>query len=122
MLLAHYNEAIPSNKILNKAELNKNEPHDLGNHLLESAEKHRIKKYLEEDLQYIEIEEKVYSDVLVKRRLTENAIISDRSQPINYKIEVHIYDKLKNFYEKGNRNLQTVIQNKIPKSYYNLKF
>lgn len=121
MLLAHYNEAIPSNKILNKAALNKNEPHDLGNHLLESAEKHRIKKYLEEDLQYIENEEKVYSDVLVKRKLTEKAIISDRSQPINYKIEGHIYDKLKSFYEKGNQKLESIIQSTIPESYFNLK-
>jgi hypothetical protein len=121
MLLAHYNEAIPSNKILNKAVLNKNEPHDLGNHLLESAEKHRIKRYLKEDLQYIENEEEVYSDVLVKRRLTENAIISEQSQSINYEIDDDILDKLKSFYEKGNLNLETVIQNKIPKSYFNLK-
>src|SRR5690606_31615458 len=81
MQLQHYNEAIPLDKILNKAFLNKSETHDLGNHLLESAEKHRIKKYLEEDLQYIENEEKVYSDVLVKRKLTEKAIISDQSNP-----------------------------------------
>jgi predicted glycosyl hydrolase (DUF1957 family) len=88
---------------------------------LESAEKHRIKRYLKEDLQYIENEEEVYSDVLVKRRLTENAIISEQSQSINYEIDDDILDKLKSFYEKGNLNLETVIQNKIPKSYFNLK-
>jgi hypothetical protein len=76
---------------------------------------------LKEDLQYIENEEEVYSDVLVKRRLTENAIISEQSQSINYEIDDDILDKLKSFYEKGNLNLETVIQNKIPKSYFNLK-
>ena len=120
MLLEHYNEAIPSNKILNKAVLNKNEPHDLGNHLLESAEKHRIKKYLEDDLQYFENEEEVYSDVLVKRKLIEKAIISEQSKQIDYEVDSFIFDELKNFYEKGNRNLETVIQNKIPQSYFNL--
>ncbi|WP_432409975.1 hypothetical protein [Rasiella sp. SM2506] len=120
MVLEHYNEALPSKKILNKALLNKAEPHDLGNHLLESAEKHRIKKYLEEDLHYIENENKTYSDVLVKRKLTEKAITSEDSNLISYNMDAHIVDKLKSFYETGNRNLEAVIQHKMPKSYFNL--
>ncbi len=118
--IAHYNEALPSNKITNKAKLNKTEPHDLGNHLLESPEKHRIKKYLEEDLKFYEKEETTYSDVLIKRKHTEKAISSDNSLPINYAVDNFFLNELKNFYEKGNQNLKAIIQKDIPGPYLNL--
>lgn len=120
MLLRHYNEAIPSDKVLNKALINKSEPHDLGNHLLESAEKHRIKKYLEEDLRFIENEGDLYSDILIKRKLIEKAISAEYSIPINYEVDYYILEELKSFYEKGNKTLEGVVQNSIPDSYYNL--
>lgn len=120
MKMEHYNEALPLNKIINKAILNKIEHHDIGNHLLESAEKHRIKTYLEEDLHFSEDEKDTYSDVLIKRKHIEKAISSDKSTPINYEVDSNFLNELKSFYERGNQNLQTIIQKDIPGLYLNL--
>jgi len=122
MSLQHHNETIPKNKILLKAELNRSAPHDLGNHLLESAEKHRIKSYLEEDLLFFEAEEKTYSDVLTKRRLKKEAVASSSTVPLTYMVDKKISSWMKNFYEDGNLKLQENIKKNIPTSYQNLEF
>jgi hypothetical protein len=121
MTIEHFNEAIPANKIINKTLLNKIEHHDLGNHLLESAEKHRIKKYLEEDLSFFEKEETTYSDVIIKRKLIDEALTLKQEITLNFKADTSIINTLKKFYEKGNKCLEEKIIKKLPKSYYNLE-
>ncbi len=122
MELKHYNEAIPANKVLIKAKLNEQKQHDIGNHLLESAEKHRIKKYLEDDLGFFEEERKVYSDVLVKRELIERAFIDEKELELKYEADTLFIEELKEFYEKGNKRLENYLEQKLPKSYKSLIF
>jgi hypothetical protein len=117
MKLSHYNEAIPSDKILIKSLLNKKEPHDLGNHLMESAEKHRIKSYLEEDLTYFEIEEETYSDVIKKRELTTKALKGHESLPLNFNSKLPNYKKLQHFFAEGNFEFEKNSGFNLPEKY-----
>lgn len=121
MQLGHYNEAMPSNKISVKAKLNNEYPHDLGNHLMESAEKHRIKKYLEEDLGFYENEEETYSDVLTKRRLITDTMASDIYENLNYEANSGITTFFKKFYEEGNIRLSSMLNIDLSIKYTDLK-
>lgn len=105
MKFGHYNEAIAAEKVLVKAALNTKNAHDLGNHLLESAEKHRIKEYLEKELHFIEEEEQTYSDVITKRTLIAKANNSDQSQSLIYQAPTAIAEFFKTFYADGNKVL-----------------
>ncbi len=116
--LEHFNESIASDKILIKAEFNKAQRHDLGNHLLESAEKHRIKVYLEEDLEYFEEEKATYSDVLIKRQLIKQLEGIKKEQPLNYTANSERFSKLKTFYHEGNTAFEELLKRKLPDAYY----
>ncbi len=122
MEFGHYNEAIPSDKILAKSQLNKIQYHDLGNHMYEIAEKHRIVKYLEEDLNYFENEEDTYSDVIIKRDLIDKAVSSEVSSAIDYDAEEKWVSYFKRFYEEGNKRLETLIEKSVPRIYFDQKF
>lgn len=122
MDFGHYNEAIPSNKIMTKAALNAKYPHDLGNHLLESAEKHRIKKYLEEDLSFFEDEKETFSDVIIKRELIEKAVFSDKTNKLVYDTKPKWISFFKELYEEGNHKVAALLDQKLPKEYFNLNF
>lgn len=119
--LSHHNEALSSSALAAKLQLNKKIPHDLGNHLLESAEKHRIKQYLEEDLGIHEEESKMYEDVRTKRTLIEQAN-SEASQKMELIATENIIEKMRAFYTSGNLRLQNLIAQKLPASYLDLKF
>jgi len=118
----HFNKAIPSNKIIVKSKQNSLRRHDLGNQLLESAEKHRIKTYLEEDLKFFELEEKTYSDVLSKRKNIEEVIKSKENIELSYEADDTIISSLKAFYEKGNIELESMLNISLPEKYLSLKF
>ena len=120
MKLNHYNEAIPSDKILVKSNFNKKEPHDLGNHLMESAEKHRIKSYLEEDLEYFETEIEIYSDVLKKRNLIAKAVESLETKPLLFNQNSRLYQKLQHFYALGNSKFEKISGLTLPDIYKQL--
>lgn len=117
MKLSHYNEAIPNDKILIKSKLNKQEPHDLGNHLMESAEKHRIKSFLEEDLNYYETEEQTFSDVITKRKLTAKALEESKSIPLKLNSNLSFYKKLQQFYVHGNLEFEKISGLTLPNIY-----
>lgn len=121
MKFDHYNEAIPSDKILIKAKLNNNIRHDLGNHLLESAEKHRIKTYLEQDLGFFEKEEKTFSDVLAKRILIKNTLIENSTEPLTYVANESFCEELRNLYLAGNEKLENDLGTKLHQSYKRLE-
>ena len=103
-------------------ELNKLKRHDLGNQLLESAEKHRIKKYLEEDLGFYEAEEETYLDVLTKRELVDKTFKSEETKDLKYNANTLFTKELKKLYEKGNKRLETHLTEKLPESYNSLVF
>ncbi|MBR9847111.1 MAG: hypothetical protein GYB35_13855 [Algicola sp.] len=122
MEFGHYNEAIPSNKVTLKAKLNQANTHDIGNSLMETAEKHRIKKYLEEDLNFFEEEHETYSDVQKKRFLIKQTLDSKLQQPLSYDVDKKFSSFFKRFYEYGNSELAKSIEIELPKAYANLKF
>lgn len=117
MDLGHYNESIPSNKILVKSEQNLKNPHDLSNHLLETAEKHRIKKYLEEDLQFYEAEEVTYSDVIRKRKNIKESLNSKLTKELVYKAKSEYVLYIKEFYKKGNIRFSNLLNKNLPEIY-----
>src|SRR5690606_41726740 len=114
---SHYNIALPDNKILIKAKLNKQNPHDLSNPLTEIAEKHRIKTYLEEDLEYFETETETYADVATKRRLIDQALTSTEEQELTFKVNTAVYKKIQHFYAQGNTTLQQKTGLLLPNQY-----
>lgn len=122
MVLGHHNEAIPSNKILIKAELNSKNPHDLSNHLMESAEKHRIIRYLEEDLQFHEKEVETYSDVIKKRKNINDALKLNKTKDLTYEADSKYISFFREFYEEGNKNLSELLNIKLSDFYFDLKF
>lgn len=122
MEFGHYNEAIPADKILVKSALNAENAHDLGNHLMESAEKHRIKEYLEKELQFIESEEQTYSDVIIKRALIESANKSDKHIDLTYKAPRDIELFFKKFYATGNKALFDQLGITSNQKYFDLAF
>ena len=117
MEFKHYNIALPDNKILIKAKLNKQNPHDLSNPLTEIAEKHRIKTYLEEDLEYFETETETYADVATKRRLIDQALTSTEEQELTFKVNTAVYKKIQHFYAQGNTTLQQKTGLLLPNQY-----
>ncbi len=119
MELKHYNEALPKDKILIKSQFNKGNRHDLGNHLLESAEKHRIVRYLEEDLEFFELEKETYSDVIAKRECIDHAINSEESLDLIFDQNIAEFKKLKDFYRVGNQNLEKILNISLPEKYLN---
>lgn len=120
--LGHQNEALNSNLLYEKLRLNKLYTHDLGNHLLESAEKHRIKRYLEEDLKLHEPDTVLYNDVITKRSLIQQSSKGDGLNVIDFKCNLEIERTLKEFYERGNLVLKEKYKLNVLDHYFNLKF
>lgn len=114
----HYNEALSEREIGNKIRLNQIFSHDLGNHLYESAEKHRIKQYLESDLNLFEKEETTFEDVITKRELIarsqqESFLEVGKDFKLPSKLISRIVDELKN----SNRNLENLLKDSLPSEY-----
>ena len=120
--LGHFNKAVPDLKISSLAKLNANRPHDLGNHLLESAEKHRIKGYLEEDLNLHETEAETYSDVKTKNELIKQAAGQTEDVPLSYEANKDLVNWMKSFFENGNAQFESQISKSLSEKYFNLKF
>ena len=120
----HYNEALENSTIIAKAGLNKIRRHDLGNMQLETAEKHRMKHYLFDELKLHEEESFLYSDVITKRALIEEAKKHEyhSGEKINYQGDSDIICRIKQFYEEGNYKLSLRTGLVLPDNYFNLGF
>jgi hypothetical protein len=120
----HYNEALENSTIIAKVELNKIKSHDLGNMQLETAEKHRMKHYLFDELELQEEEALLYSDVITKRALIEEAKKHNyrSGDRINYQVDGDIAHRMKQFYEEGNSKLSLHAGLELPDDYFNLSF
>jgi hypothetical protein len=121
----HYNEALSDNVVREKAKLNFEHRHDLGNILFETAEKHRMKHYLLDEIKLTEPEDVLYADVRTKRALIARATEMAAGKPaekLDYTIPGDIADRLKSFYEKANRALQSRHGIQLPENYFNLRF
>lgn len=118
MQLGHYNIALSDGAVNQKAELNRSADHDLGNHLYDSAEKHRIKHYLEEDLGLTEQEEKTYEDVITKRRLIEEAKKRPGEATISYQCDSTMLNKLVDSFSISNTNFERITGLSLPSGYH----
>lgn len=120
----HYNEALADAVVNAKARLNETRRHDLGNILYETAEKHRMKHYLLSEIDLPEPEPVMYEDVLSKRALIAAAReeAAGKTEKLDYSIPGSIADRLKQFYEAGNRALAEKHHIALPENYFNLHF
>ncbi len=121
--LSHSNEALTDGVVAVKSELNKITRHDLGNILYDTAEKHRMKHYLQNDLNLFEENDTLYGDVISKRKLileaeTNNTFPSEYK--IDYTLPASLSGQVKKFYEEGNKKLSESFQ--LPFNYLNLNF
>lgn len=103
----HYNEALSQSELEMKRKLNAFNPHDLSNHLLESAEKHRIHTYLEQDLNLYESEQTIYEDVLVKRKLISESKSTPDINFLDYTCNQELKDRIQDFYIRDNLKLKS---------------
>jgi hypothetical protein len=120
----HYNEALDDSVILSKADLNRGTRHDLGNILLDTAEKHRMKQYLFQELGLHEEETALYSDVIAKRALIEQAKNSGAhpNEKLDYSMDPAIAARVKHHYEEGNRRFMQLTGASLPPAYLTLRF
>jgi len=120
----HYNEALNQQEINNKIQLNLRNSHDLGNHLYESAEKHRIKQYLEDDLDLFEEETVSFEDVITKRKLLEESKKSAvaRTQTENKELSDKIIKNITNDFEMANSRLKELLKTDLPKDYISSQY
>ncbi len=114
---SHFNQALTTEQLQKKRLLNKERPHDLSNHLLETAEKHRIKSYLDEDLLLHEEESKMYEDVLAKRELIKEATLKPSTLPLEFSCDSKIKNTVQEFFLEDNRRLQELLKINLPKEY-----
>lgn len=118
----HYNEALSDPVVIEMAELNKVQRHDLGNILYDTAEKHRMKYYLSEELGLHETEAELFGDVRIKRALIQQATESGGKGKINYTVLPEIEKALSEFYGKGNSRLEKLLGIQLPPNYFEMKF
>jgi hypothetical protein len=120
----HYNEALSDSIVIAKSELNKTNRHDLGNIVLDTAEKHRMKHYLFSELDLHEAEEVLYGDVRTKRALIAKATeeAKGKNEKLSYAVDPVIMEKLKAFYEKGNSDFAAASGVTLSDKYFNLRF
>jgi hypothetical protein len=120
----HYNEALADAVVNAKAKLNETRRHDLGNILYDTAEKHRMKHYLLSEIDLPEPEPVMYEDVITKRALIAAAKeeAAGKTEKLDYSIPGGIAERLKNFYEAGNRALVEKHGIALPENYFNLRF
>ncbi len=121
--LSHSNEALTDGVVAVKSELNKITRHDLGNMLYDTAEKHRMKHYLQNDINLFEENDTLYGDVISKRKLILEAEANNKF-PADYKIDytlpASLSEPVKKFYEDGNKKLSASFQ--LPGKYLDLNF
>jgi len=113
----HFNKALNLNELEAKRILNRKSPHDLSNHLLETAEKHRIKQYLIEDLGIEESETKLYEDVACKRALIAKASNSPSEGKLDYSCGSELKNKIAQFYIGDNMQLGKLLNIELPNQY-----
>lgn len=122
MEFGHFNVAIPSNKLEQLTELNKKYPHGLGQNLFETAEKHRMLKYLEVDLELDPEEINLYSDVKTKRKLISEVKQMPPGKDMSYNCSNKVSSWMREFYVNGNKNLSSMLESKVPEAYFEMKF
>ena len=114
---SHYNQALKSNSLNSMIELNKVKKHNLGNHLLESAENHRIVKYLKEDLGFEYTESEFYSDVLIKRENIARSSDKSYKGELNMSWDPIIKNKIMKFYHEDNVKMFDELNIDLKRSY-----
>lgn len=121
-VLGHYNEALTAPQINSKIELNKIHTHDLGNHLLEVAEKHRLKNYLQTYLELLEDEQVMYADVLTKRRLIDTVKKSGHQDlMVDYNCDERIWNRMLLSFDRSNECLFQTLKRERPAAYKLIK-
>lgn len=120
----HFNEALSDSVVEIKAELNVTNRHDLGNMLYETAEKHRMKSYLQDELGIHEAEEKLFEDVIMKRRLIAEAEQQAQSKQLrsDYSVDRQTGEWLSKFYTEGNARFAQVSGIALADDYRNIQF
>ncbi len=108
MELGHYNVALSDAVVNQMVDLNCANTHGLGNHLYESAEKHRISNYLKEDLSLYEDDETTYRDVRIKSKLIDIAKDLPCSAHLNYECDPILWERLQTNFESSNKKFERI--------------
>ncbi len=106
--LQHFNERLDPKVLAAKYQLNQTKKHDLGNDLYQSAELHRQSEYFTYELGLTEPEHIAFKDVLIKREFLHQAEsnsknITDAEVKALFEVDSSLYNKIKDFFEEGNR-------------------
>jgi len=118
----HHNEALSDSVVKIKAELNKANPHDLGNHLYSSAEAHRQAAYFLSELGLREDEQTLFKDVVRKRDLIEKASrLADTDETTTgdlFSCDLNLKNTILKFYKIGNQKFSKITGIQLPETYY----
>lgn len=103
----HYNESLTGTQLSTLLGINRENRHNLGNHLLSTAEFHRIKHYWTGELKLEMTEAQIYADVLRKR---ENIKLAQEHEgdgtALSYDAPSHLTQWLLDFYRVSNERLR----------------
>ncbi len=122
-VLGHFNESPDGRQLAAMRMLNRKYRHDLGNsQYSRSANFHRLKHYIIEELGQSNDDAYIYQDVRVKRRNIEIAAETrNRYAPIDYEADVKTIDKIFGYYARANLNFEKICGIKLPGTYLALK-
>ena len=91
--------------------------HNIGNSLIESAEKHRLETWLNNVLKLDKTENEIFEDVKAKRKLIEN--LSKTERPKNmYGCNPRTFEKIQDYYTQTNKTLNDELNLCLPTCYY----
>ncbi len=113
----HHNQALDESQLVSMLEINKSERHNLGQHLLEAPENHRLGAYFNNELKLDKDESEIFNDVLVKRANIKTALQSSSHSNLDMMWPENIGNRILNFYSNDNNNLKTLIGRELPHSF-----
>lgn len=113
----HHNKALDENQLVGMLDVNRVNRHNLGQHLLESPENHRIQTYLKYDLGMENEQKEAYRDVLVKRENIATASKMEAQGRLLMEWPRSLKEEIFNFYRKDNKILVDFLDHKIPSSF-----
>lgn len=121
--LGHFNESLDGRHLAAMRVLNRKYRHDLGNGQYgRSANFHRLKHYLIEELGQPDDDAYIYQDVIVKRRNIERAAeTKNQYASIDYEADVKTIDNIFGYYDLANRDFEKISGIKLPEAYLTLR-
>jgi|GEM_PF-4741896 len=91
--------------------------HNIGNSLIESAEKHRLETWFNNVLRLDMTENEIFEDIKAKRKLIQN--LSKTKRPNNlYDCNPRTFEKIQSYYTQTNKILNDELNLSLPQFYY----